>query len=215
MLTKRLSAIVSALPKCQVLADVGCDHGYVGLAALERNVVERVVFVDVSAPSLEKARQNCPESLTSRAEFVCQDGLGEVVADCAVIAGMGGLEIISVLEGARALPQNLVLQPMRNQRDVRTWLSERYEIVSDSMFFDGKYYDLIVARRGCVRPLTEEELTFGKTNVEQMPPDFVKYLKKEQTKYQQILQQCNDATVSAKLSQIQSILARTTMEVKK
>ena len=91
MLTKRLSTIVSVLPKCNVLADVGCDHGYVGLEALNRGVAQRVVFVDVSAPSLEKARQNCPQSLTPRAEFVCRDGLGDLDADCAVIAGMGGL----------------------------------------------------------------------------------------------------------------------------
>lgn len=209
MLTKRLSKIVSVLPKCAVLADVGCDHGYVGLEALERDIAERVIFVDVSAPSLEKARRNCKESVISRAEFVCRDGLGDICADCAVIAGMGGLEIISVLSNAKTLPANLVLQPMRNQRDVRIWLSDGYGILSDQVFFDGKFYDLIVAKRnvnGC--KLTEEEVTFGKTNLEKASPDFVAFLQKEQAKYKQILQQCNDAVASRKYDEINGILAR-------
>lgn len=209
MLTKRLSKIVSVLPKCEVLADVGCDHGYVGLEALERDIAQRVVFVDVSAPSLEKARINCKESFVTRAEFVCRDGLGNICADCAVIAGMGGLEIISVLINAETLPDNLVLQPMRNQRDVRIWLTNGYEIVSDQVFFDGKFYDLIVAERnvgGC--KLSEEEITFGKTNLEKASPDFVAYLQKEQAKYQQILQQCNDTVAKQKYAEINGILAR-------
>ena len=210
MLTKRLSTIVSVLPKCETLADVGCDHGYVGLETLKRGVAGRVTFVDVSAPSLAKARQNCSEGLKARAEFLCQDGLGEITVDCAVIAGMGGLEIISVLNGAVTLPPTLVLQPMRNQRDVRIWLAERYEIVSDQMFFDGKFYDLIVAKyngKGC--RLTDAELNFGKTNLENPSPDFAAYLAKERAKYKQILQQCNDGTVSAKLAEIENVVAKT------
>ena len=209
MLTKRLSTIVSVLPKCGTLADVGCDHGYVGLEALKRDVCSRVIFVDVSAASLEKARQNCAEGLKTRAEFVCRDGLGDIQADCAVIAGMGGLEIISVLEGAQTLPQNLVLQPMRNQRDVRRWLSKAYEITSDQTFFDGKFYDLIVAKQnGSGSKLTEEEIAFGKTNLKQASPDFVAFLKKEQAKYKQILEQCNDSAVLAKYAEIQSVAER-------
>ena len=209
MITKRLSKIISVLPKCKVLADVGCDHGYVGLAALQNDVCERVIFVDVSAHSLQKARRNCSEGLKSRAEFVCQDGLGNLEADCAVIAGMGGLEIISVLESAQTLPLLLVLQPMRNQRDVRIWLTRGYEILSDQTFFDGKFYDLIVAKQkvgGCI--LTSEELTFGKTNLQNPSPDFVAFLEREQAKYQQILQQCNDTAVSQKYAEICGILNR-------
>ena len=215
MLTKRLSTIVSVLPRCGVLADVGCDHGYVGLAALERNIAQRVIFVDVSAPSLAKARRNCPESLKMRAEFVCRDGLGDLEVDCAVIAGMGGLEIISVLQGAKTLPNCLVLQPMRNQRDVRIWLSKQYEIVSDRLFFDGKFYDLIVAKLNGGCNLTEQELTFGKTNLEKPSPDFVAYIEKEQAKYKQILQQCNDEAVAKKYAEIQQIVAGINLGVTK
>ena len=48
MLTKRLEKLVSVIPCSDTLADVGCDHGYVGIEALKRGLANRVVFVDVS-----------------------------------------------------------------------------------------------------------------------------------------------------------------------
>ena len=204
----RLTKIVSLIPKCDTLADVGCDHGYVGIDALETGRAKRVVFVDISTPSLEKARLNCPQQYEKQVEFLCQDGLRNLVADCAVIAGMGGLEIISILEEAKALPQQLVLQPMRNQRDVRQYLQSNYNIVVDEKFFDGKFYDLIFAQR-CKIPdkLTELELEFGKTNILHPTEDFTNFLVKEQTKLTTILQGCNDLEVEAKLQLINKAIA--------
>ncbi len=207
MITKRLEKIISALPQCEVLADVGCDHGYVGLSALQWGIARNVVFVDISAPSLQKAKQHCSEELLSRASFVCQNGLGEVSADCAVIAGMGGMEIISVLDGARHLPERLVLQPMRNQSEVRQRLLRDYEILTDEIFFDGKFYDLITAKKdGAKQTLTRRQLLFGKDNLQNPSQDFVAYLQKLQKEYQQIQQQCNGAYSSEKYEQASSIL---------
>ena len=180
MLTKRLQKLVSVLPQCNVLADVGCDHGYVGIEALVRGIAQRVIFMDVSAPSLNKARKNCPEQLLLCAEFLCCDGLGDVEADAAIIAGMGGLEIVSILSSAKHLPEKLVLQPMRNQRDVRSFLTRNYEVATDEKFFDGKFYDVIVASK-CDKPtvLTEQQLEFGKTNLERPSQDFEDFLNTE------------------------------------
>lgn len=199
MLTKRLENIVCALPRCSVLADVGCDHGYIGTEALLRNIAQTVVFVDISAPSLQKARQNCPDELCRRAQFVCQDGLKDVLCDCAVIAGMGGLEIISVLKSARQLPQYLVLQPMRSQGDVRRCLTENYRISSDFKFFDGKFYDLIVAEK-CLggSRLSADEIAFGKTNLAHPSSDFLHFLHLQLDEYSQILSRCADAEVVTK-----------------
>ena len=210
MLTKRLEKIVSALPTCAVLADVGCDHGYIGVSALQRNKAQQVVFIDISAPSLQKAQQLCSEeNLLRSAEFLCQNGLQKVQCNCAVIAGMGGLEILSVLQNAKTLPQFLVLQPMRSQSDVRRWLQKQYNVVSDEKFFDGKFYDLIFAvsdENGCA--LTEDEVQFGKTNLQNPSQDFVDFLQIQLNKYNQILQQCNDAEIVLKRSTVLRILAK-------
>lgn len=201
MQSARLTKIISVVPRCNTLADVGCDHGYVGIAVLQSNLAQNVCFVDVSRPSLDKARLNCPDSLRKMASFVCQDGLKELTVDCAVVAGMGGLEIISILQNAKHLPQYLVLQPMRNQRDVRSYLVTNYQIVSDEKFFDGKFYDLIVANMSsCPTELTQLELEFGKSNLACPTQDFVNFLQLERSKLTNILQGCNDKEVQAKLS---------------
>ena len=208
MLTKRLTKLVSVLPHCATLADVGCDHGYVGIEALARGIAQNVIFSDVSAPSLDKARQNCPEEYLPRARFVCCDGLGDVECDVAIIAGMGGLEITSILRDAKHLPNQLVLQPMRNQKDVRVYLTQNYEIVTDEKFHDYKFYDVIVAKR-CDKPtkLTEMELEFGKTNLISPSQDFVDYLDAELTKIKNIPIFHGDATLQAKATLLEQMLA--------
>lgn len=208
MLTKRLQKLTSVVPQCEVLADVGCDHGYVGIEALVRGIAQRVVFVDVSAPSLDKARQNCPDEYLNRAEFVCCDGLGDIVADTAIIAGMGGLETISILQAAKHLPDKLVLQPMRNQMDVRAYLARNYEITLDFKFHDYKFYDLIVAKK-CDKPtqLTDLELKFGKTNLTQPSQDFLDYLQAEITKLQSIPIFSKDESMQAQAKMLRQMLA--------
>ena len=208
MLTKRLEKLVSVLPRSDVLADVGCDHGYVGIEALARGIANNVVFVDVSAPSLRKARQNCPEQYLPFAKFVCCDGLGDIRADCAIIAGMGGLETISILNNAKFLPERLVLQPMRNQKDVRQYLTANYEIITDEKFHDYKFYDVIVAeKRDKPTKLTEMELEFGKTNLERPSQDFIDYLHAEINKIRNIPIFCDNASLQERVKTLEQILA--------
>lgn len=199
-MSKRLQKICSSIPQCNTLCDVGCDHGYVGIEALNNGLAERVIFIDISPECLQKARENCDKRLKLRAEFVCRNGLGDIECDCAVIAGMGGLEIISILQNAKTLPKYLVLQPMRNVYDVRKTLSENYKIISDFKFCDVKYYDLIVAEycdTGC--KLSESELLFGKSNLENPEPDYIEFLRNEYNKLAKIALTCVDLDVLKRL----------------
>lgn len=207
MLTKRLEKLISVLPFCRVLADVGCDHGYVGIEALKRGLAGRAVFVDISNECLAKAHRNCPKGLIERCEFVCQDGIGQIKADAAAICGMGGLEIISILDNAETLPDALVLQPMRNARDVREKLSACYDVTSDEKIWDGKFYDVITAVKregGC--KLTEAELEFGRSNVNNPSADFVAYLEHERNKLNAIAAQCGAREVTDRLDAVCKIL---------
>lgn len=206
-MSKRLQKICSAIPNCNVLCDVGCDHGYIGIEALNSGVAERVIFIDISNECLQKARENCDKRLIRRAEFVCRNGLGDIECDCAVIAGMGGLEIISILDNAKTPPKYIVLQPMRNVYDVRKTISQSYKIISDFKFLDGKFYDLIVAeynKTGC--KLTENELLFGKSNLENPEQDYILFLQNEYNKLSQIALACNDLDVKKRLSIVEEAL---------
>lgn len=213
MLTKRLQRLVDVIPKSDVLADVGCDHGYVGIEALKRGVARKVIFVDISSQCLQKARTNCPTALQDNASFVCQDGLWQTDCDTAVICGMGGLEILSVLNAAQRLPKAVVLQPMRNIVDTRKYVSRHYKIALDETFFDGKYYTVIagVERGNYDCNLDELELNFGVTNIRQPSEDFVAYLQNEHNKLQQIQQQLllnsDSDEITRKLKLVEQALA--------
>ena len=209
MRSVRLTKLVSLIPSCDTLADVGCDHGYVGIEALRLGKARHVVFTDISRPSLDKARDNCPQEYKAVTTFLCQNGLGSLKLDVALIAGMGGLEIISILDSAEHLPEQLVLQPMRNQRDVRAYISQRYEILTDVKFFDGKYYDVIVARKSDLpTTLSELELEFGKSNLQSPSADFVSYLQLELKKLNKILQGTRDAEVTARRNLVEQTLSK-------
>lgn len=215
MLTKRLKSILDSIPRCNVLADVGCDHGYVGIEALKRGVANNVVFADISAECLNKARRNCPTGLNECASFVCQDGLKQIRCDVAVICGMGGLEILSILNGAEKLPNAVVLQPMRNVVDVRKYVAERYTVTRDVTVYDGKFYSIIRGENlgTPTKNLTELETEFGVTNVRNAEHDFVIYLTEEQRKLRAILNGCDAAEVKRRLQLIDRALELTRRKI--
>ena len=146
----RIETVCSHLPRCAVLADVGCDHGYCTRYAFDNGLCERAYITDVSAPSLKKAARLMQKEIAAgRCIPVCCDGLDGVgeLPDCVLIAGMGGEEIVSILARLPALPASFVLQPMKNSEKVRAFLCGRGAgITADYTFSDGKWYDLIA---GC------------------------------------------------------------------
>ena len=182
--TKRLQTVCGQLSPCDTLADVGCDHGYCTLYALERGLCRRAVISDISRSSLHKAEELLSAYIAEgRVESVCCAGLSQVPRNCdqVLIAGMGGEEIVKILEGS-FLPQALVLQPMKNTEKVRAFLLEKgYCLVRDFLFYDGpKHYDLLRAERGAPpRAYGSLELEFGYDNIHAPLPDFDRFLRGE------------------------------------
>ena len=154
-LRPRLEKALGLLGSTKVLADIGCDHGYFAFAALRRGCCESVIAADISAPSLAKAEKHTMESgLGSRLSFRCGDGLsvlspGEATA--AVLLGMGGELIVSILDAERETAhsfERIVMQPMRGEAELRGYLIENgYHIEDEAVVFDAeRYYQLIAAR---------------------------------------------------------------------
>ncbi|MDD3831841.1 MAG: class I SAM-dependent methyltransferase [Clostridia bacterium] len=197
-MTKRQRELLNLIPQCNILCDVGCDHGIIGTQALVQHKVNQVVFVDISAPSLDKARILCNKLGLDKTTFICQDGLGNIECDCAVIAGMGGLEIINILSTASHLPPTLLLQPMRDVIDVRQYVCNNYRIMVDRIIYDKKYYNIILLTSG-TDTLSRDELLYGRTNLSDRSEDFVKYLHNEIRKYKIITKQTNKKELVDKL----------------
>ena len=188
MYSKRIDKIVSKIPQCDILADIGCDHGYIGVSALRQGVAKKCLFSDISAPSLNKAKLLCQKlGLENRADFFVGDGTQKIdYADCVVIAGMGGRETIDILQNCKFAPKYFVLQPMKNLYEVREYVANKYHILYDKITFDKKFYNLIVLQQGQDN-LDEMQKHFGKTNLLQKHDDFVNYIRCEIAKTQKLL----------------------------
>ncbi|MDE6474698.1 MAG: class I SAM-dependent methyltransferase [Clostridia bacterium] len=195
-LGKRLTAVVKEI-EGKRLADVGCDHGKVSIAALLEGKVERVIACDISSKSLQKAIDLADKCRVKHIEFRAGDGL-QVIEDgevsCVVIAGMGGNEIMSILSRIPRGVKRLVLSPHRNVVELRQFLSEKdIYIDKDYIVKDGrKFYDIIVAQvdsgKDCA--LDRRQLLLGKN---QIGGDFDEYLRLLRQKYDALVQMSADS----------------------
>lgn len=188
MYSKRIESIAEVVSPCDTLADIGCDHGFIGFCALEKNKAKKVLFSDISAPSLEKAKAYCLKNgCSEKCEFFVGNGTEKIAyADCVVIAGMGGKEIIEILENMSFKPSQIVLQPMKNLPDVRKYVEQRYFVSFDKIVFDKKFYNIISLTQGSDN-LSDEEILFGKNNLKEKHADFKLFVEKEILKTKKIL----------------------------
>ncbi len=187
-MTKRLKIIASHIGIGRVFADIGCDHGIIAKYVLDNELFESVIASDISNKSLDKAKKLL-NKYGSKVTFLVSDGFNKfhLIPDEAVIAGMGGEEICSILSNAEFLPKRLILSPQKNQSKVRELLIRKnYKISDDYTVFDKKFYDIIVAEIGsdCYSDL---ELLFGRDNLKLRPKDFILKLKNEEKKINIIL----------------------------
>lgn len=199
-MTERLKEILQNIPTCDWFADVGCDHGYIAKAMLDCGKCRRVVISDVSAKCLEKAKKLLEAELADgSAQAVVSDGFKLIpTVDCALIAGMGGQEIIKILKAAPFLPQSLVLQPMKNQPSVREYVvGAGYRVLKDYTFYSGgEYYTLMVLEAG-KDVLTDDEIEWGRTNLISRPAAFLRMLE-EQTKKLRFIAASKDLSESTR-----------------
>ena len=167
-MTERLKEIFSSIPDGEVFADVGCDHGYIAKAMIKGGKCKKAIISDISEKSLNKAKTLLSREIAAgKVIAVVSDGLKNLPdCDVALIAGMGGEEIIKILTEAPFLPEKLVLQPMKNVRKVREFaVGIGYAVMIDRVFSEGyMFYDLISLKKG-EDTLTEEEKEYGRTNL--------------------------------------------------
>lgn len=168
-MTGRLQFICEHIPRAKVFADIGCDHGYCTKFVLDNDLCERAYACDVSEACLEKARTLLKNEIAAgRCVPVCADGLEGLreEADCVLAAGLGGEEIVRMFT-QRALPEQFVLQPMKNAEKVRRFLLARgAHLTCDVTFADaGRFYDLITGTAAGGDSYSEFEYRYGRDNL--------------------------------------------------
>ena len=105
---RRVAEIVKLIPKCDILADVGCDHGLVAFGALKTGKAKRVIVSDISEKCLNKAVEAL-KPFGGAVKAVVSDGFTryDETPNVSVIAGMGGEEIVKILSESAILVEKI------------------------------------------------------------------------------------------------------------
>ncbi len=177
----RLTKIIDMLPKTEIIADIGADHGRLGAQLLLNDKCRKVWFSDISAPSLDKARKLTERlRLSDRAEFFVGDGAQAFphAPDAAVIAGMGGATIAEIIKGAGEKLKNthLILQPNVYIFELRKNLVEcGYRIHDEACVIAAKRKYILISAVPGHEEYTESELIAGPVLLKNKGEAFLEY----------------------------------------
>ena len=184
-ISNRLLKCAELIPACDTVADVGTDHGYLGIWLLQKGRCRRVIASDLRANPLDSARKNAAlYAVDDRMTFLQSDGLREFNPgsfQTLVLAGMGGDLISRILEEASWLEGDayrLILQPQSAANDLRRFLGERlWSIDREVLVRDGHFlYSVLSVSPEKGRSLTPGEQYVSPALRREQDPLFPDYL---------------------------------------
>ena len=145
-LSNRLLACCSFVHPGDRVADVGCDHGYLGIHLLQNHIAGSVIASDVNEGPLQSARMNAAKfGVQEKMTFHLSNGVQNIPRDfdCMVCAGIGADTMISILDAAPWLKDpkyRLILQCQSKRPELRQWLYDAgYRIRQETLAKDGKF----------------------------------------------------------------------------
>ena len=145
-LSSRLKQCCAFIPKGAVVADIGCDHGYLSIYLLKNEIARQVIAADINEMPLQSAVQNAARFAVSDCiSFYLSDGAQNIPRNFThmVCAGMGADTIISILERAPWLKDErytLILQCQSKTPTLRKYLWEQgYAIKRETVLKDGRF----------------------------------------------------------------------------
>ena len=145
-LSQRLLTCCTFVRPGDRVADVGCDHGYLGIHLLQTGLASSVIASDVNEKPLQSAVVNAVRyGVKEKMSFYLSDGVRNIPRDfdCLVCAGMGADTMISILEAAPWLRNSryrLILQCQSKRPALRAYLAQAgFSITRETLARDGKF----------------------------------------------------------------------------
>ena len=145
-LSKRLARCADYIGTTNRVADIGCDHGYLGISLLKNRQAQSVIAADIRPMPLQAAKENAKRfGFEEKMEFFLSDGAVAIPRDFDVMvcAGMGADTIVSILENApwlKSTSYRFVLQCQSKTAMLRKYLNENgFSIVRESALKDGRF----------------------------------------------------------------------------
>lgn len=145
-LSKRLLACCNFVNQGDRVADIGCDHGYLGIYLLHNGIAASVIASDINEQPLQSAIRNAEKfGVSDRISFHLSSGVRRIPRDfnALVCAGMGADTMISILVDAPWLMDSryrLILQCQSKTPMLRRYLSDNgWYINHESVLRDGRF----------------------------------------------------------------------------
>lgn len=142
----RLLACCDFIKPGDRVADIGCDHGYLGIYLLTKGIASSVIASDIHNEPLQCAVRNSAKfGVQDKMSFHLSDGVQKIPRDfdCLVCAGMGGDTMVSILSSAPWLMDEryrLILQCQSKTPMLRQYLHEHgWGIENEIVLRDGRF----------------------------------------------------------------------------
>lgn len=197
MLKERLR-LVSEYIDGDTLVDIGSDHAYLPIYAIEQGLSQNAICGEVVKGPYESSIKNVKENhMDDRIDVRFGDGLTVLnendQVDTITICGMGGPLISSIIEtGFKhvATKPRIIAQANTYPYKVRQTMAKlNYEITEELQYKDGPhFYDIVVFDYSEKEVnYTELELKFGPLNLQRRTDVFIEEVKREKEHIERIL----------------------------
>ncbi|ELC8423512.1 SAM-dependent methyltransferase [Clostridium perfringens] len=210
-LSKRLKRIAEHVDKCESVADIGTDHGYIPIYLVKEGICEKAIASDINKGPIEKAKVNVAfEGVSNKIKCLLGPGLnplkvGEV--NGVILAGMGGNLTRDILLADMEKVKKydfIILQPAQNPEVLREFLYKNdYEIIDEDLIKDeGRFYELFKVKynKNSEKLVFEDELEYEVSPLlrEKNHPLFKEFIEEKINRCETILSFIKEDTEAAK-----------------
>ncbi|EHK2440243.1 SAM-dependent methyltransferase [Clostridium perfringens] len=210
-LSKRLKRIAEHVDKCESVADIGTDHGYIPIYLVKEGICEKAIASDINKGPIEKAKVNVAfEGVSNKVKCLLGPGLnplkvGEV--NGVILAGMGGNLTRDILLADMEKVKKydfIILQPAQNPEVLREFLYKNdYEIIDEDLIKDeGRFYELFKVKynENSEKLIFEDELCYEVSPLlrEKGHPLFKEFIEEKINRCETILSFIKEDTEAAK-----------------
>lgn len=198
---ERLKVLASYTKGSKIVCDIGCDHAYALIYAIKEYGVEQGFAVDIAEGPLKNALKTIRHAkLEQNIKTIQSDGftaLSKDSFDTAIIAGMGGILMSSILEQGieKIRDKTLILEANQDVYRVRSFLfANGFEIIEETALVeDGKYYEIIVAKSG-EKKYNAYDMMYGPILRRKKPQAFLNHYQRKYDQLSLVLTQMKDGS---------------------
>lgn len=151
-LSSRLHSIYQTYSGQKCIWDIGCDHGLLGMSFRGIDTVEEIHLVDPSMEVINVLKNKLKDSYITKPTFIHHQSGQEIKVESSsnhiFIAGMGGKEILSIIESL--VPQLdsssvITISPHRKILELRSALKEMPIALKEELLVkeDGQFYQIL------------------------------------------------------------------------